>query len=201
MLNQPTLPRRASTHAPMCRRPVVPQRERPVAHVSAEQRRVWSAARSSSRPSPSHLASRRRPPASVAGADLAAGDRRDSRGPGRVGGVRARPGRFIRGVRTIDTRPAERSTERVGGRAAILRCVDGDLLRAQRTAPGCSAASTHLDGHTGAARSTGDVMTHGDLDSRQCLRLQRAPGCGDRRGWPTTRGLPAHRIRTTGESQ
>ena len=62
---------------------------------------------------------------------------------------------FIRGVRAIDTRGRAFNGRGRGGRAAILRCVDGDLLRAQRTAPGCSAASAHLDSHAGAAAERG----------------------------------------------
>ena len=61
-----------------------------------------------------------------------------------------------------------------------------DLLRAQRTAAGCSPAPAHLGNHAGPPRSARDVMTHGDLIPGNVLVSDGLPGWCHRRRWHGT---------------
>ena len=101
----------------------------------------------------------------LVGADLATRRRRHRRGPRRVGGVRARPGRAHRAsVRAIDTRGRTfrgRAAEAICGRTTngwrpASRRSEGllDVARLRRTVGGHART---------AARRAADVMTHGDL--------------------------------------
>ena len=94
---------------------------------------------------------------------------------------------FIGGVRAIDTRGRTFSGQGRGGDLRVPRRVDGDLLRAQRTAPGRPAAPPDVGGHAEAAarrrrRRDDPRRSH----SRQRARLRRPPGRDPRRRRPGT---------------